>query len=396
MQKKMRMLCAGIFCVMCCLLCLSVQAESRAAQDVSARCTYVSPKSKSRTALLHDGNYTRAWQSARAKKVYLEVTLPEGELCSGVQVKWARVNLDFCVEVRDGEQWVRVEQEHSPYLTTFTPLDGVSSFRIAANQRISDRLEINELVVLGQGSMPEDIQVWNSTHEKADLMVFIAHPDDEYVFMGGVIPYYAAERGRDVLVAYLTESTAERRSELLDGLWVAGLRNYPVLGRFHDRYTTSLSEAYKMLGRRKTQRFVLELLRHYKPDVVVTHDTRGEYGHGMHKLCADLVVFGLENAPSEHVQPDLAKEYGTWSVKKAYLHLYPENKLTMDWHVPLEAFGCKTAFDVAQEGYAHHLSQQKTEFRVYDDGPYDAKQFGLAYSSVGLDVVQDDFFENIV
>ena len=43
-------------------------------------------------------------------------------------------------------------------------------------------------------------------------MMVIAHPDDEYVPMGAVIPYYGADRVKKVLDVYITESSTYRRT----------------------------------------------------------------------------------------------------------------------------------------------------------------------------------------
>ena len=66
-----------------------------------------------------------------------------------------------------------------------------------------------------------------------------------------------------------------------------------------------------------------------------------------------------------------------------------------DWRVPLEAFGGKTALEVAQDAYRLHVSQQKTTYVVTDEGATSNARFGLAYTAVGPDVVGGDFMENI-
>ena len=67
----------------------------------------------------------------------------------------------------------------------------------------------------------------------------------------------------------------------------------------------------------------------------------------------------------------------------------------MDWRVPLEAFGGKTAFDMAEAAFQCHVSQLDTEYKVEDFGPYDNAKFGLAFSTVGEDESKNDFFENM-
>jgi LmbE family N-acetylglucosaminyl deacetylase len=216
------------------------------------------------------------------------------------------------------------------------------------------------------------------------------------IFLGAVIPYYAGERKMDVLVSYVTESSYERRSELLDGLWTAGQRTYPLIGKFHDRYTHDLEVAYARLGKNKTRNYMIRLFRQYRPDVVVTHDIRGEYGHGMHKVCADIVLNALKQAANPKADKASAKEFGLWDVPKCYIHLYEKDQVVFDWNaMKLSAFGGKTAFEVADAAWRCHLSQQKTEYRVYTDGPYDSQIFGLYRSLVGPDAGHDDFFENI-
>ena len=62
----------------------------------------------------------------------------------------------------------------------------------------------------------------------------------------------------------------------------------------------------------------------------------------------------------------------------------------------LDAFGGKTAFEVADAGWQCHLSQVAMgKYEVYVDGPYDSQVFGLYRSKVGPDKEHNDFFENM-
>ena len=382
--------------LMALLLCFGAAAEE--ARNIAAECTYTWTKgSFKNVGDLYNGNYSYYWETVYSKDNWLEVTLPEGETCSGVQIKWGAVNTTWCIEVEENGEWVRAGGYEADYLTTWTPLKNVTKFRVSSHNKGKNKLRIMEMEVYSAGERPASVQVWEPTVEKADLLLVVAHPDDEYIFFGGIIPYYGTERGKNVLVAYITESDMCRRTELLDGLWTAGQRTYPLMGKFYDRYTMNLQTAYEKIGKQKVRDYMIEVFRHYRPDVVVTHDINGEYGHGVHKVCADIVINALEKSGNEKYHKESAKEYGTWDVPKCYIHLYEHNQIRFDWkETVLEAFGGKTAFEVADEAWQCHTSQyEKGKYEVYTEGPYDSQVFGLYRSLVGNDLAHDDFFENI-
>ena len=80
----------------------------------------------------------------------------------------------------------------------------------------------------------------------------------------------------------------------------------------------------------------------------------------------------------------------------------------MDFDVPLESLGGKTAFQVTQEGFGCHKSQHWTWFykwmygtadrpikKAADIVKYSPCYYGLYDSKVGIDCVGGDFMENI-
>ena len=89
------------------------------------------------------------------------------------------------------------------------------------------------------------------------------------------------------------------------------------------------------------------------------------------------------------------EEFGGWDVPKCYIHLYPENVIDFDWRIPLDEFGGKTAFEVAEAAFACHISQKDTEYVVEDFGPCDCSLFGLYRSLTGPDTEHNDLFENL-
>ena len=168
-----------------------------------------------------------------------------------------------------------------------------------------------------------------------------------------------------------------------------------VIGPFGDAYSTNMAVIYDQWGRERVRKYVMGLIRRYKPDVVVTHDRGGEYGHGAHKVTADASVYCVENAANPSVLPALCEAYGAWTVKKLYLHMGEENVIRMDWNVPLSAMGGKTGEQLAHEDFLLHVTQQKTRYVVTDEGKTGNAKFSLVYTTVGPDIVGGDLFENV-
>lgn len=278
-------------------------------------------------------------------------------------------------------------------------------------------VSLSEIRVFAPGTPPADVQIWQPPLEgNTDLLLMATHGDDEQLFFAGLLPYYAAERNVRVQVAYLTDHrnlTKSRTHEMLNGLWTVGVTAYPVFGRFHDFLIESKDGTYNEYARLGTSKeelleYVVEQLRRFRPQVVVGHDLNGEYAHGMHMVYADLLTQAAEitNDPSQF--PALAEKYGTWDIPKIYLHLYEENPIVMDWDTPMESFNGLTAFEVTQKlGYPCHESQQYTWFTRWINGKtspitkasqietYSPCNYGLYRSTVGADILKNDFLENI-
>lgn len=256
-------------------------------------------------------------------------------------------------------------------------------------------MRIAEVTLYSGGTLPEGVYDWQPPVQKADLMVVSAHCDDELIFFGGTIPYYAGERGLAVQVVYMANGDRARVDEALNGLWHAGVRNAPVFLPFKDVYTESLRLALLNWGEEETTQTLARLIRRFEPEVIVTHDLGGEYGHGAHMATASCMLNAVPLAADGTATLDSAAPYGAWQAEKLYLHLYPENQITMDWNQPLSAFGGKTALEVANEAYQMHVSQLDYHSEVYGSGDYSSLEFGLAFTTVGADEEKNDFFEHI-
>lgn len=262
--------------------------------------------------------------------------------------------------------------------------------------------KITELCAFSVGKLPEWVQVWEPPCEKADLLILSTHADDEHLWFGGAMPYYAGELGYQVQVVYLTYHARQtyRGHELLNGLWTVGVRHYPVItDKFRDVIATkaSLESAAAYFGREKVLQFQVEMLRRFSPKVVLGQDINGEYGHGAHKLNAATLLDALKIYDDPEKYPASAAQYGTGKVGKCYLHLWDRNTIVVSWSGKvLQQFGGKTAFEMACEGYRCHKSQLRWNNHVKESGKYDCRKFGLVYTTVGYDTPGvNDLFEHI-
>ncbi len=153
-------------------------------------------------------------------------------------------------------------------------------------------------------------------------MAVHAHPDDEGSTTGGILAKYAGEGIRTVLVTCtngelgdspsakpgedghdIEDVVALRRKELQDSCKVLGITHLEMLG-YHDSgmmgweqndapgsfWSTPVDEAAAPL---------IALMQKYEPDVVVTYDDFGFYGHPDHIQAHRITLAALEATGSQ-------------------------------------------------------------------------------------------------
>jgi len=374
----------------------SEETAQEPAHDITRRCRFRGQLSGYSLGAALDHGLFDAFYPLPGEE-YIDIFLPEDARCGGVFMDFVKIPeyWAICRVTESGEEFLRAEGRGSDQYQQFADL---GAYPVPEHLRLyADELALMEIRVYDDaGPMTGPlVRNWRERPEKAELMVVSTHPDDEVIFLGGVLPTYAGQGGKDTVVVYMSCAIRQRASELLNGLWTSGVRQYPVIGNFPDRKTHSLNEARTLWNDEDCQRYLVEQIRRYKPEVLVTQDTHGEYGHGAHQLTVYSVKRAIRLAQDPDAFPDLTEKYGTWEVKKVYLHLYPRGEIVMDWRQPLDFFGGKTALEVAQTAILEHQSQPRWHDRVVDTGPYANNRFGLFYSAVGPDEAGNDLFEHI-
>lgn len=346
---------------------------------------------------MRDGNYRSIWESYQYSVEHeLLITPPEGKAVGGIVIKWRSYTpFKTLIQVRnDAGEWETIAHGGDEFIAQYIPMPPTTEeFRIVG-ENPSKRLQICEIVVMTAGRLPQDFQLWQTPPEKADMMQLVAHPDDELLWFGGLLPTYAGEQQKDVVVVCAAFRNYHRRLEMLDGLWTAGVKYHPIFIGLEDYITNNMFEVIDSWGRQRALSKVVTLYRKYQPDVVVLQDVKGEYGHGVHRAFTNICQNAVESAASTSYEVQEALRYGVWNVPKVYIHLWEENQIKMDWKQPLSAFGGKTGLEVATEAFRKHVTQQG-HWDVWDGGEWDNSLFGLWHTTVGPDVIGGDMFENI-
>ena len=268
-------------------------------------------------------------------------------------------------------------------------------------ERGNQNMRIADIIAFDTDDVPEWVQVWEPVCDEADMLVFSTHADDEHIFFGGILPIYQVDRNYRIQYAYFTcywndPGQHIREHEKLNGLWLAGCKYYPIMGGFDDAYSTTYEGAAETIDENEARLYLTRCIRRTHPQVVVTQDLAGEYGHGQHIFMSYNAVEAITLANDSEYDLDSVSQYGIWDTSKFYIHLYENNQILLDMRTPLAGFNDKRPIDIARQAYLCHQSQQWCDFSVNDYGPYDAALYGLYRTTVGEDVNGNDFMENIV
>ncbi len=345
--------------------------------DIYADQLDIAPKSSGLSSYLTDGSYSTGNNYHAGDTITIDTGLP----ISSLYIIWdspvSEWTLDFnAASMKCGTNGFLHE------LVKLTAPSTSITINIEADSRICG------IYAFTEGDLPDFVQDWKPPCSEADILAFSTHADDEILFLGGVLATYGGEQGLPVQVCYMTNywnGLRIREHEKLDGLWESGIRNYPANGDFDDIYSETLEAAKTTYNYDDVLEYVTEQIRTFKPNVVVTQDLNGEYGHGGHMLLASAVTEAVSNSMDSSFYPEQAATLGTWDVPKTYLHLYSESPIWLDLNTPLDKLDSRTAIETAKDAYLKHVSQQWCWFYVSDTYQYSCAKFGLYRTTVGSD-----------
>jgi LmbE family N-acetylglucosaminyl deacetylase len=273
------------------------------------------------------------------------------------------------------------------------------------------------------------------TDRPLTLMAVHAHPDDEASTTGGILARYSAEGVRTVLVTCTngelgdgTEAVkpgedghdvewvvATRRRELEKSCEVLGVSHLELLG-YHDSgmlgwpqndaegsfWTTPVDEAAATLS---------ALMEQYRPQVVVTYDDYGFYGHPDHIQAHRITMAACEatGIPDKVYFPGIprsalagfreALESAGVEVPEA-AEPQEDPKFGTPDELIAATIDCSAYVDQKYAALQAHASQADNTFflrmdRAMFDQMFGREQFVRAFDRTGAPVPEDDLFAGL-
>jgi N-acetyl-1-D-myo-inositol-2-amino-2-deoxy-alpha-D-glucopyranoside deacetylase len=194
-------------------------------------------------------------------------------------------------------------------------------------------------------------------------MMVHAHPDDECLSTGGVLARCSAEHVQTVLIIATGGEegeivvpeldTPENKARLRDirdeelacsvahlrvnHLEKLGYRDSGMVGTDANRDPAS----FHMADKDEATRRVVELVRRYRPQVLMSYDERGGYGHPDHIACHLATVAAWNAAGDPGYHPELGP---AWTPLKLYYTAFPRQAVYKAWLLMRER-GMKTPLD---------------------------------------------------
>lgn len=182
------------------------------------------------------------------------------------------------------------------------------------------------------------------------MLLVHAHPDDETITTGATMARYVAEGAQvtlvtctageegEILVSELAHLAADaedglghhRREELAEAMRALGVTDHRFLGG-HGRYRDS-----GMIGTAPNDRpdcfwradlleaatHLVEVMREVRPQVLVTYDDFGGYGHPDHIQAHRVAMYAAQLAGVPTFRPDLG---AAWDITKIYWTAMPRS-----------------------------------------------------------------------
>ncbi|MBC8075916.1 MAG: N-acetyl-1-D-myo-inositol-2-amino-2-deoxy-alpha-D-glucopyranoside deacetylase [Chloroflexales bacterium] len=195
------------------------------------------------------------------------------------------------------------------------------------------------------------------------LMIVHAHPDDEAIPTGGSLPRYAAEGVHTVLVTATRGEEGEivlpeldrpevrarfgefRTAELQQAAIILNVSDLEILGYrdsgMVDTPSNNHPACFHMASPEEAAWRLVRLVRRYRPQVLMSYNEVGGYGHPDHIACHKATVAAFHAAGDPARFPDAG---APWTPSKLYYANSPRKPLMRAWE-QMRALGMETPLD---------------------------------------------------
>lgn len=155
-----------------------------------------------------------------------------------------------------------------------------------------------------------------------------AHPDDEAIWTGGTLARYADEGARTAVVTCTWAEGTVRAGELERSLDILGAGKPRLLGYADARKPESASGRPRFVDVPLDEAVgrVVDHIRDFKPDVVLTYDGYGSYGHPDHVHAHRVTMAAVEAAGYDQLHAG-----DPWRARALYLSTVPRSVVVSHW-----------------------------------------------------------------
>ncbi len=157
-----------------------------------------------------------------------------------------------------------------------------------------------------------------------------AHPDDETIWTGGTLARHCAAGGEADVLTTTWAAGRPRHLELVDALAALGLPRPPIMLGYADGGVPD-SAALPALVQAPFDEAVAALTGHVRslrPDIIITTDAYGIYGHPDHIHTHRMCLAAAEAAAEQHLYPDAG---APWQVSSLYFVTVSQSRSQRAW-----------------------------------------------------------------